>query len=124
MNYYDNFEIHEIYTSRIQSGWLDNKGIFHTCRWGKHTELAYDLIEQYGWQSNFWEDEAKNCMENARDWLVRVKGWVLLDNPYHDNHTQKIVYNPLKKRTKAQINKLLKLFEGSPLVIEYIMEEL
>jgi beta-galactosidase beta subunit len=63
-------------------------------------------------------------MENARDWLVRVKNWILLDNPNYDKKTQVIQYNPLKKRTKKQTNELLELFKEYIEVQRYIMEEM
>ena len=124
MNYYDNFETFEYDTYKIISGWMDTDGVVHKCSWGKHTSLAYDLIREYNFEEEFEEAESKSCMENARDWLVRVKNWILLDNPNYDKKTQVIQYNPLKKRTKKQTNELLELFKEYIEIQRYIMEEM
>lgn len=124
MNYYDNFESFEYETYKIVSGWLDTSGNLYKCSWGKHTSEAYDLIRELDYEEEYEEDERASCMENARDWLVRKKNWVLLDNPSYDKKTQVIVYNPLKKHTKAQLDTLFELFKDSVGITNYIMENI
>lgn len=63
-------------------------------------------------------------MENARDWLIRVKKFILLDNPRYDYKTQVIQYNPICKHPKSQINKLLTLFEYIDIMTEYIAQNI
>lgn len=121
---YDMLEFAEVHVDNVQSGWVDTKGEFYQCKWGKHTDLAYDLITKHGMLDEYWEAEEKNCMENARDWLVIEKNWILLDNPGNTSNEQTIIYNPLVARPKAQRNKLLDLFEYDLCMLEYITEEM
>ena len=110
-NYYEHFESFEIELPYVQSGWLDNKGRFHECPWGEHTSAAFDLINENGWYIDFREHRSYKLSENGRDYLVKERKFILLDNPTQNQRTQVVQYNPLCKHTKTQINALLKLFE-------------
>ena len=114
--YYDYFEYYKIELPYIISGWLDTRGNFYEIEWGCHTTLAYDLVRK-----NNWIDDSRkyDCM---RDYLIKEKKFILLDNPTGNNKTQVIQYNPLCKHTKSQINKLLELFSYSDVMIKYIVE--
>ena len=124
MNYYDNFETFEYDTYNIVSGWLDTKGVLHKCGWGQHTELAYDLIREYNYEDEYDMDEQATSTENCREWLIRKKNWILLDNPTHNKKTQVIIYNPLKKKTKDQLKRMLDLFEQYIGIQKFIMGEM
>lgn len=120
VNFYDNFETYKIKLLYIISGWLDTKGNFYKCQWGKHTSKAFDIMRENGWLQDYHN---KNYLD-ANDYLIKEKNYILLDCPYCDNRTQIITYNPLKKHTKSQINKLLDLFEYSGDMTLYIMENI
>lgn len=120
--YYDYFEIFKIDLPYIQSGWLDGKGRFHKCSWGEHTNMAFELINKNGWYMNFRNVRSERLSENGRDYLVKEKKFICLDNPTKNERTQVITYNPLCKHTKSQINALLKLFEYSEEMTMYILE--
>ena len=107
-NYYEQFEIELPYT---KSGWLDTKGNFYKCPWGEHTSEAFDYINRNGWYKTFREHRQYEISCNGRDYLVKEKKWILIDNPTMNNRTQVVQYNPLTKHPKAQVNALLKLFD-------------
>lgn len=123
-NYYDYFKSFEIELQYIISGWLDNRGKFYECYWGQHTSLAYEIVRENNWMEEYHNAEKNCCMENARDWLIRVKKYILLDNPCYDHKTQVLQYNPICKHSKSQINKLLTLFEYSDIMTEYIVQNI
>lgn len=77
-----------------QYGWLSPSGDFKISPWGTHEESAYDIIYAKGWEKeyNSW-DVKGDRVRLARDFLVYVKGYVLLDNPV-----------PLVGRPKATYN--------------------
>lgn len=106
MNYYEQFDTQVLTVDKIISGWLAPNAEFYPCRWGKHTDKAFDVIEKLGIDEEFWEYEHKTCTANVRDWLV-LRNFILLDNPSDDKKTQYITYNTIKKRTKAQEKWLL-----------------
>ena len=122
-NYYDNFETKEMELSYVMSGWLDTRGNFYECDWGDHTMLSYDIIREHeNWYNEYHKWEQETATANSREFLVKEKNFVLLDCPYCNNKTQVITYNPLKRRTKSQTNKLLELFEYSGNMTMYIVK--
>lgn len=123
-NYYDYFESFKVELPYIISGWLDNRGKFYECGWGDHTRMAFDLINENGWYMDFRKVRSERISENGRDYLVKEKRFILLDNPTRNKHTQIITYNPLCKHSKSQINKLLTLFEYSDIMTEYIIQNI
>lgn len=124
-SYYDSFETYKIELPYVVSGWLDTRGKFYECDWGDHTSLAFDIMREHnGWYLDYHNARGKYISENGRDYLVREKNFILLDCPYCNNKTQLMTFNPLKKHTKSQINKLLELFEYNGDMTMYIMENI
>lgn len=121
-SYYSYFKSYKIELPYIISGWLDTYGNLHKCGWGEHTEVAFDLIKEKGWYLEFRKCRSQWLSENSRDFLVKEKKFILLDNPTHNKKTQVIQYNPHCKHTKRQINKLLELFSYSNDMTKYIIE--
>lgn len=109
--YYDHFEFAEFTVKKYISGWLSPQGKFYPCKWGKHTNEIYDILEELGMLEMFWELEDHGFCEGAREWVIKEKGWILLNNPYGDEQTQVVVFNPLMKHNKKQMKAFEKLFE-------------
>lgn len=86
--------------------------------------MAFDLINENDWYMDFRKVRSKRLSENGRDYLVKEKKSILLDNPTKNEHAQVIIYNPLCKHSKSQINKLLTLFEYSDIMTEYIVQNI
>lgn len=87
------------------SGWLDNNGKLHKCRWGQHSEFAGDYVQI----NDLWDE--LNEFENeygghlyAGDFLAN-KGWVLIDCPMGDGYV-KLTFKT-GKLTKQQKEYLL-----------------
>jgi hypothetical protein len=61
-------------------GWLYPSGKYKEADFGDHEEAAQEIIEDSGWKDEFraWD---KTDLRLARDFLVEVKGFVLLHNP-------------------------------------------
>lgn len=123
LNYYANFEIVTVKCNHIVSGWLAPSGVFDECGWGEHTELAYDILEQNDWYEDYYNNKFY-CTEDARDFLVRRKFYILFDNPCADKKTQKIIFNPFVRRTKVQINKMFNLIEHSDELTNIMLQKL
>lgn len=57
-------------------GWLAPDGTFVTVGWGQHEDMAWLITEHRGWKEEFQEEGY-----SAGDYLVRKKGYILLDDP-------------------------------------------
>lgn len=122
-NYYSNFELVRCEGDSIVSGFLSPDGTFEECEWGEHTNLAYEILER----DNLYEEYRKNkyyLSEDARDFLIRQKFYILFDNPSRNYTTQNIIFNPFIRRTKSQLNKLFELIENNKQLTEIMMQKL
>lgn len=81
-------------------GWLEPDGTFHPVPWCDHQEYAIKIIREKGWYDEFdrWEDDGS--IYYCGDFLVRVKGWVLLHNP--GRGVAYVTRGESKRLTKAQ----------------------
>lgn len=84
----------------------------------------YDLLAEKGQLEEFWDYEDKGICEGAREWVIQVKGWILLNNPYGGNTIQVVAFNPLMKHTKRQLKALDELFENEEHVVQGVLEKL
>lgn len=58
-------------------GFFSPDGEFHPVEWADHERFACDYIRAH----DDWENVLKNDMHTGTDYLVLVKGWLLLHNP-------------------------------------------
>ena len=58
-------------------GFISPDGEFHPVKWADHERFAGDYIRAH----DGWENVLKNDMHTGTDYLVLVKGWLLLHNP-------------------------------------------
>jgi hypothetical protein len=88
-------------------GWLEPSGYFHEVEIN-HLDYAKEMVEQKGWKKDF-NIFFKECIRGTGvngdlgyegDFLVSVKGWILLNNPSRGTATPK--YNIKRGMTKAQ----------------------
>lgn len=121
LGFYDYFEHISVEVHEVISGWLSPQGEFIYCDWGEHTKLAYEILEKNNWMDEYIEKRKECISEYSRDFLVKEKGYILLDCPNNNGHTQKITYNPYYTRKTAQINKIFDLFEKEQ-ASQYIIE--
>lgn len=122
--YYSNFDTNMFIVKKVKSGWLLPDGTFDECLYGEHSELATMYIDENGWRMERNKERHKHLGEYGRDFLVRLKGYILLDSPSCNDNKQYITFNPLKKYSKKQINTLLDLFVDEPEVYNYIVERI
>lgn len=123
INYYSNFEIVRTETEHIISGFLAPNGNFYECDWGEHTNLAYEILKK-----NDWYDEYRHSryswQESAQDFLIRRKFYILFDNPSRNDTTQKTIFNPFVRRTKAQLNKMFELIKDNNQLTEIMLNKI
>lgn len=64
-------------------GWLEPDGTFHPVEWCNHQSFAQKVIEERGWEDEFFciESFSKGRLHLSGDFLTKKKGWVLLHNP-------------------------------------------
>lgn len=104
-------------------GWVRPDGSFIPSDYGTHEESAIKIVKEMGWM----KERRNSVYDLCRDFLVYVKGYVLIHNPSMDggyivqcneNHfiasnTSKmhyITHNPAKDLTKAQRTTLFDYF--------------
>lgn len=58
-------------------GFIAPDGEFHTVKWADHEKFAGDYLRAH----EGWEVVLENDMHTGTDYLVLVKGWLLLHNP-------------------------------------------
>lgn len=122
LTFYDYFEEYEQELPYVVSGWVSPSGVFSKCRWGEHTNTAYDIVKESNLMEEFHELEQKTCTANVRDFLIKDKNYILLDNPTMDGRTQVIQYNPIRKHPRRQVDRLLELFEYNGDMTMYIIK--
>lgn len=60
-------------------GFVEPDGTFHPAPWGTHQEAALKILKERGWRDEFHEWD--NLSDLPSDFLIEVKGWILLHNP-------------------------------------------
>lgn len=65
----------------LSYGWLYPSGKFLKADFGDHEQAAYDIINENHWEDEFDVWDSNGGLRLSRDFLVEVKGFVLLHNP-------------------------------------------
>lgn len=82
-------------------GFVDTEGKFYPADFGDHTELAYNIIEaNEEWYEEFRKSEYSG---HPVDFLVNVKYWILIHNPWGYGKVQ-IQTSQVRMPSKAQID--------------------
>lgn len=84
-------------------GWLDPTGRFFESPWGTHEHKARNIIDKNGWIDEYmkWDDAGIEGIRFCRDFLINVKGYVLIDNPnLLFGHTRAVCPEKLTKKQK------------------------
>lgn len=106
-------------------GWLSPSGEFKESPWGTHEGSAQEIVEKNGWNKEFrsWDVRDKDNPRLARDFLVQVKGYVLIDNPIPLVGRPKATYE--SRLTKKQKDFLYGYFidAGDDMMANYIMKD-
>lgn len=76
----------KIKDDNLPMGFLTPTGIFYSCRWGKHEKFAGEYVVENNLldEEKQWEEEGFGNVL-YRDFLVKQKGWMLLDCPSDDD---------------------------------------
>lgn len=77
-------------------GWLSPTGDFIESDWGLHTESAYEIIDNKGFEDEF----CKSDYHTPNDFLCEVKGYCLIHNPSLDGGYIVTNIKPLTKKQK------------------------
>ena len=87
-------------------GWIDPTGMFHQVDFGEHTGFAMDLTEN---DEEFWNwvVDKKKLPSDAKDYMVEVRGWVLIENMC--GGVPILTYN-LSMVTRKQIEEIMDIF--------------
>lgn len=96
-------------------GWLSPTGEFMEGDFGDHESVAQEIVKSKGFEEDYekWWAECKRSLHLCRDYLIEVKGYVLLHNPTGLPNTLATYSKPL---TKAQREFLYDYYikEGEP----------
>lgn len=88
-------------------GFVDTEGKFYPADFGDHTKLAYNIIEaNEEWYEEFRKSEYSG---HPVDFLVNVKYWILIHNPWGYGKVQ-IQTSKVRMPLKAQIDFLYNYF--------------
>lgn len=85
----------------LNFGWVSPLGVFTEGDFGDHEEKAIEIIEKENFKEEYKKWRKDNVGLLARDFLVKVKGYVLLHNPYMGG-LGKTIASYEKKLTKKQ----------------------
>lgn len=109
-------QVFELEMEEPQSwGWLSPTGEFIEGDFGDHEKVAQEIVKSKGFEEDYekWWAECNRSLHLHRDYLVEVKGYVLLHNPTGLPNTLATYSKPL---TKAQREFLYDYYikEGEP----------
>ena len=122
VTYYSNFKVLKRDIKKVLSGWVSPDGTFDDCLYGEHAFLAREYVVEQDLRSELAEAR-EQYRESAKDFLIRVKKYILLDCPACNDRTQWITFNPLVKRNKKQVEAVLELFKDEPSIYEELVKE-
>ena len=101
-------------------GFLSPTGQFVEGEWGTHESEAYKIIQSKGFEDEYdnWDELGHLC----RDFLIQVKGYVLIHNPSNDGG---YIVTHTKPLTKSQREFLYNYFDdiGDKLRAKHYLEE-
>lgn len=82
-------------------GWLSPNGEFIEGDFGNHEEIASEIISNKKWENEYrdWQHNNTQKLSLCRDFLISVKGYVLVHNPFAFGNT---MFTYKKALTKIQ----------------------
>lgn len=107
----------------LKYGFLAPSGDFIEGPWGTHEELAFEIIKDKGWEDEYFSWQVET-IRHASDFLVQVKGYVLLHCPCGFGRTD-ITRSQEKRLTKAQREFLYDYLikDGQDILANHIIQE-